>query len=40
VLEKSPWIAPVEIKVSGADERALLYRGGETIAWRVNEDVR
>src|SRR5580692_3119118 len=40
VLEKSPWIAPVEIKVSGADERALLYRGGETIAWRVSEDVR
>jgi hypothetical protein len=29
----------VEIKVSGADERALLFRGGETIAWRVTEDV-
>ena len=40
VLEKSPWTAPVEIKVSGADERALLYRGGETIAWRVSEEVR
>ncbi len=36
-LEKSPWTAPVEIKVAGADERALVYRGGETIAWRLVE---
>jgi len=35
VLEKSPWTAPLEIKVAGPDERALLYRGGETIEWRV-----
>jgi dihydroorotase len=37
VLEKSPWTAPVEIKVSGPDERTLLYRGGETIEWKVVE---
>jgi dihydroorotase len=36
-LEKSPWTAPVEVKVAGPDERALVYRGGETIAWRVVE---
>jgi dihydroorotase len=35
VLEKSPWTAPVEIKVAGPDERTLLYRGGETIEWKV-----
>jgi dihydroorotase len=35
VLEKSPWTAPVEIKVAGPDERALVYRGGETIEWKV-----
>jgi dihydroorotase len=35
VLEKSPWTAPVEVKVAGPDERMLLYRGGETIEWRV-----
>jgi dihydroorotase len=37
VLEKSPWTAPIEIKVAGPDERALVYRGGETIEWRVVE---
>ncbi len=37
VLEKSPWTAPIEIKVAGPDERALIYRGGETIEWRVVE---
>jgi dihydroorotase len=37
VLEKSPWTAPVEIKVAGPDERTLLYRGGETIEWKVVE---
>jgi dihydroorotase len=36
-LEKSPWTAPVEIKVAGPDERTLLYRGGETIEWQVVE---
>jgi dihydroorotase len=35
VLEKSPWTAPVEIKVAGPDERTLLYRGGEAIEWKV-----
>jgi hypothetical protein len=34
-LEKSSWTAPEEVKVSGPDERALIYRGGETIAWKV-----
>jgi dihydroorotase len=34
-LEKAPWTAPEEVKVAGADERALIYRGGETIAWKV-----
>ncbi len=35
MLEKSPWTAPVEVKVAGPDERALVYRGGETIEWKV-----
>ncbi len=35
VLEKSSWTAPVEVKVAGADERTLLYRGGEAIEWQV-----
>jgi dihydroorotase len=34
-LERSPWTAPKEVKVDGPDERALIYRGGETIEWRV-----
>jgi len=34
-LEKTPWVAPEEIKVEGPDERAILYRGGETIEWKV-----
>jgi len=34
-LEKSPWTVPKEIAVAGADERALVYRGGETLAWKV-----
>jgi dihydroorotase len=37
-LEKSPWIAPEEIKVEGPDEKALVYRGGESIEWRVVEN--
>ena len=37
-LEKSSWIAPEEIKVEGPDEKALVYRGGETIEWRVVEN--
>jgi dihydroorotase len=34
-LERAPWTAPEEVKVEGPDERALVYRGGETIEWRV-----
>jgi len=34
-LEKKPWVAPEEVKVAGPDERALIYRGGETLAWQV-----
>jgi dihydroorotase len=34
-LEKSPWTAPQEVNVDGPDERALIYRGGETIEWKV-----
>jgi dihydroorotase len=34
-LEKSPWTAPEEVAVEGPEERALVYRGGETIQWRV-----
>jgi dihydroorotase len=34
-LERTPWTAPHEVKVAGPEERALVYRGGETIAWKV-----
>ena len=34
-LEKKPWVAPGEVKVEGPDERALIYRGGETLQWQV-----
>jgi dihydroorotase len=34
-LEKSAWTAPVEVRVEGLDEKALVYRGGETIEWKV-----
>jgi dihydroorotase len=34
-LEKSSWTAPEQVKVEGPDEKALVYRGGETIEWRV-----
>jgi dihydroorotase len=37
-LEKTSWTAPQEVKVEGPDERALVYRGGETIEWRVVEN--
>mgnify|MGYP003694650445 CR=1 FL=1 len=30
-----PWTAPEEVKVEGPDEKALVYRGGETIEWKV-----
>jgi dihydroorotase len=34
-LEKTPWVAPEDVKVDGPDERAIVYRGGETIEWKV-----
>ena len=37
-LEKSSWTAPEEVKVEGPDEKAYVYRGGETIEWRVVEN--
>ncbi len=36
-LERSSWVAPEEVRVEGPDERALIFRGGETIEWRVVE---
>ena len=34
-LERSAWTAPEEVKFDGPEERALVYRGGEQIEWRV-----
>jgi dihydroorotase len=34
-LEKAAWTAPEDVKVEGPDEKALVYRGGETIEWKV-----
>jgi dihydroorotase len=34
-LERSPWVAPTEVAVEGPAERALIFRGGERIEWRV-----
>jgi dihydroorotase len=34
-LEKSTWTAPSEVRVEGPDEKALVYRGGEAIEWKV-----
>jgi dihydroorotase len=34
-LEKTAWVAPEEIKIEEPDERAIVYRGGETIEWKV-----
>lgn len=34
-LERQNWTAPEEILVDGPEERALIYRGGETMPWRV-----
>jgi dihydroorotase len=34
-LERSAWKVPVEMKVDGPEERALIHRGGESIPWRV-----
>jgi hypothetical protein len=34
-LERSVWTAPEDVKVEGPDERALVFRGGEAIEWKV-----
>jgi dihydroorotase len=34
-LERQTWTAPEDVKVDGPEERALVHRGGETIAWKV-----
>jgi len=34
-LERADWVAPEEVPVPGPDEKALVYRGGETIPWKV-----
>jgi dihydroorotase len=34
-LERSSWTAPAEVEVAGPDEKAIVYRGGETIEWKV-----
>jgi dihydroorotase len=34
-LERSSWTAPEDIAVEGPDERALVFRGGEVIEWKV-----
>ena len=34
-LEKADWTAPEAVLVDGPEEKALVYRGGETIPWRV-----
>src|SRR6201999_2497360 len=36
-LEKKSWVAPEEVTVEGPDEKALVYRGGETIEWKGGE---
>lgn len=34
-LERESWTAPADVKVAGPEERAIIYRGGESIEWRV-----
>jgi dihydroorotase len=34
-LQKSSWTAPEEVMVEGPDRKALVYRGGEAIEWKV-----
>jgi hypothetical protein len=34
-LEKIRWTAPDEVKVQGPDGKALVYRDGEAIEWKV-----
>ncbi|MEE8223003.1 MAG: dihydroorotase, partial [Alphaproteobacteria bacterium] len=37
-LERANWTAPEEVAVAGPEERAIVYRGGENIEWRVVAD--
>jgi dihydroorotase len=34
-LERRDWTAPEDVRVEGSGERALVYRGGETISWKI-----
>ena len=34
-LERTDWTPPAEVPVAGPDERAMVYRGGETVPWKV-----
>ncbi|HEX9810107.1 MAG TPA: dihydroorotase [Alphaproteobacteria bacterium] len=34
-LERVEWTAPEEVPIAGPEERAIVFRGGETIEWRV-----
>jgi dihydroorotase len=34
-LAKQSWVAPEQIDVPGPEEKALIYKGGETIGWKV-----
>ena len=34
-LERTSWTAPEELRIDGPEERALVHRGGEAIAWKV-----
>jgi dihydroorotase len=36
-LAKQSWVVPEQIDVPGPEEKALIYRGGETIGWKVVE---
>jgi dihydroorotase len=36
-LAKQSWVAPEQIDVPGPEEKALIYKGGETIGWKVVE---
>ena len=37
-LEKIRWTAPDEVRVEGPDGKALVYRAGEAIEWKVVPD--
>lgn len=34
-LARKPWTVPEDISIEGPEERALIYRGGETLEWQV-----